>query len=119
MKRKVWIIVTACVAVVFIAAVCLFGWVSRNGIGVSDGYYVETLHGHMVLLQGSPVSVSGKDGLFDGSTTGDRVKLVHGLVAESYPGQTRGYFCIKQADGTEADIPAQVLDSLREMGWIS
>lgn len=118
MKRKIWIVLTACVAVVLICAACLLGWAGRNGIGISQGYYIETLHGHMVLLSGSPVSVSGKDNLFDGLTTGDRVKLVHGLVAESYPGQTHGYFCIKQADGTEADIPTQVRASLKEMGWL-
>ena len=119
MKRKTWIIVVACVVAVLIAAACLLGWAGRKGIEISEGYYIETLQGSMVLLNGSPVSVSGKDTLFDGLTTGDRVKLVHGPIAESYPGQTRGYFCAKQEDGSEADIPAQVLDSLREMGWIS
>lgn len=119
MKRKAWIVLTACLAAILLAAACLLGWAGRNGIGISEGYYIETLHGHMVLLNGSPVSVSGKDHLFDGLTTGDRVKLVHGLVAESYPGQTRGYFCTKQEDGSEADIPAQFRASLKTLGWLA
>lgn len=119
MKRRIWIIVTACLAAVLLAAACLIGWAARQGIGVSQARYIETSAGPMVLLQGSPVSVSGKDGMFDGLTMGDQVLLVHGPIMESYPGQTKGYLCIKRADGTEGDIPTDVLDSLREMGWLS
>lgn len=119
MKRRIWIIVTACLAVVLICAACLIGWAARQGIGVSQARYIETSAGPMVLLQGSPVSVSGKEGMFDGLTMGDQVLLVHGPIMESYPGQTKGYLCIKRADGTEEDIPTDVLDSLREMGWLT
>ena len=118
MKRKTWIIVTVCLAVVLVAAACLIGWATYRGIQISKAVYIETSAGNMVLLQGSPVSVSGKEDMFDGLTMGDKVLLVHGLVAESYPGKTKGYFCIKRADGTEEDIPAEVRDSLREMGWL-
>lgn len=118
MKRKIWIIITACLAVVLVAAACLFGWAARRGIGISQAAYIETSAGPMVLLQGSPVRVSGKEGMFEGLTMGDQVLLVHGPVMESYPGQTNGYLCIKRADGMEEDIPKPILQSLREMGWL-
>ena len=113
MKRKIWIIVTACLAVVLLASACLFGWVARRGIGISQAAYIETSAGPMVLLHGSPVRVSGKEGMFEGLTMGDQVLLVHGPVMESYPGQTNGYLCIKRADGMEEDIPKPILQSLR------
>ena len=109
MKRKIWIIITACLAVVLVASACLIGWAAHRGIGISKAVYIETGAGPMVLLHGSPVSVSGKEGMFEGLTMGDQVLLVHGPVMESYPGQTNGYLCIKRADGTEEDIPEAVL----------
>lgn len=118
MKRRIWIVVTACVAAVLICAACLIGVTAHRGIGVSKAVYIETSAGPMVLLHGSPVRVSGKEKLFEGLTMGDQVLLVHGPVMESYPGQTKGYLCIKRADGTEEDIPVEVLQSLREMGWL-
>lgn len=118
MKKTAWRIAIFCLALVLIAAACLVGVAARKGIGFSEAMYMETKHGHMLLIDNSPIRMSGKDGLFDGLTTGDRVLVMHGLIAESYPGQSSAYLCIKRADGSETDIPVQVLDSLREMGWL-
>lgn len=119
MKRKVWIIVTACLAALLLVAVCLLGVALHHGLSWSEAYYIETDHGHMLLIEGSPISMSGKEGLFDDLTMGDKVLVVHGPIAESYPGQAKAYLCIKQADGTEEDIPERVRVSLLEMGWLS
>lgn len=117
MRRKAWIIVTACLAAVLICAACLVGVAAYRGIGVSKAVYIETSAGPMVLLHGGPVRVSGKEKLFEGLTMGDQVLLVHGPVMESYPGQSRAYWCGKLSDGTALDIPVQVLISLYEMGY--
>lgn len=119
MKRKAWIIATVCLAVVLLAYACLVGLAVWQGNGLSEALYIETRHGHMLLIEGSPISMSGKEGLFDDLTMGDKVLVVHGPIAESYPGQAKAYLCIKQADGTEEDIPERVRVSLLEMGWLS
>ena len=119
MKRKLWIIITVCLAVLLILAACLAGYCLRQGISISHARYLETLHGHMLIIDGSPVSMSGNDALFDGLTTGDEVLVAHGMIAESYPGQAKAYLCIKRADGSEADIAADLLQNLTEMGWLS
>lgn len=119
MKRKLWIIITVCLAVLLILAACLAGYCLRQGIGISHARYLETLHGHMLIIDGSPVSMSGSDALFDGLTTGDEVLVAHSMIAESYPGQAKAYLCIKRADGSEADIPGALRQSLTEMGWLS
>lgn len=119
MKRTVWRIVTLCLAVVLIAAACLVGVAVHRGISFSEGVYIETDHGNMLLIEGSPISMSGKDSLFDGLTDGDKVFVVHGLIAESYPGQAKAYLCIKQPGNKKGDIPANVIQSLQELGWLS
>lgn len=119
MNKTVWRVAILCLAVVLLAAVCLLGITLHRGLGWSKAYYIETDHGHMLLIEGSPISMSGKEGLFDDLTTGDKVLVVHGPIAESYPGQSKAYLCIKQTDGTSANIPTDVLISLLEMGWLS
>ena len=118
MKRRIWITLAVCLTVLVILTGCLVGWISRHGLAISECYYMETLHGHMVVLDGSPVAMSGEERLFQGLTTGDRVIVIHGIIAESYPGQAEGYFCFKQADGTQTDIPARVRASMKQMGWL-
>ena len=117
MKRKAWIVVTACVAAVLICVACLIGVAAHRGIGISKARYVQTAQGYLFLIDGSPVNISGKAEMFLDLTTGDEVLVVHGPIAESYPGQSRAYWCKKQADGTAEDIPKGVLESLRDMGW--
>lgn len=119
MKKAIFRILLVVLALVLLAALVLTFVGLRRGIGFSQARYIETLHGHMLLIDGSPISVSGKDGMFKNLTTGDQVLVAHGLIAESYPGQTKAYLCIKKADGSQEDIPVQVLDNLGEMGWLA
>ncbi len=119
MKKTIIRIVIVLLAVVLVAAAVLIFFGLRQGIRFSQAQYIETAHGHMLLIDGSPVSMSGKDSLFKKLTSGDKVLVAHGLIAETYPGQAKAYLCIKQSDGTEADIPADILDSLRDMGWLA
>lgn len=119
MKKTAWRIVIICLAVVLLAYSCLVGLAFWRGNGLSEALYIETAHGHMLLIEGSPISVSGRDGLFDDLTTGDQVLVVHGPIAESYPGQAKAYLCIKQPGDKKGDIPADVIQSLQELGWLS
>ena len=142
MKRKIWIIVTVCLAVVLVAAACLIGWGTRQGLSISLGQYAdsasgdvmytdgsflednfevsfETVTGHMVLLDGAPVCMSGREKIFCNLTTGDRMLVIHGPVAESYPGQARAYMCIRYANGTEDDLEEHDWVNLKTDGWLS
>lgn len=119
MKKTILRIIIALVAVILLAAAILLFFGMRQGICLREAQYIETAHGHMLLIDGSPVSVSGKDRVFKNLTTGDKVLVAHGLIAETYPGQAKAYLCIKSADGTAEDIPADILQSLRGMGWLA
>ena len=119
MKRTIFRIAIVLVAVALTAAAVLIFYGMRQGIRFSQARYIETAYGHMLLIDGSPVSMSGEDGWFKNLTTGDKVLAVHGLIAESYPGSSKAYLCIKQEDGTAEDIPSQITQSLVEMGWLA
>lgn len=118
MKRTAWRIVTICFIVVLIAAACLVGVAAYRGISFSEAVYIKTDHGNMLLIEGSPISMSGKEGLFDDLTMGDKVLVVHGPIAESYPGRAKAYLCIKQPGDEKGDIPDDVIRSLQELGWM-
>lgn len=119
MKKTIFRIAILAVAVVLLVALALAFFGFRKGIRFSEARYIETLQGHMLLIDGSPVTMYGKDSAFENLTTGDQVLVAHGLIAESYPGQAKAYLCIKQEDGTAEDIPSQITQSLVEMGWLA
>ena len=94
---------------------------------LSLGYdYIAT--GHYAVIKKDPVSGryllyraadSSKDqDLFAGLSSGDKILVIHGLIMESYPGQTHAYYCLRLEAGSLADIPQDVLERLREMGWL-
>lgn len=118
MKKTIFRIALILLAVVLTAAAVLVFVGMRQGIRFSEARYIETAHGHMLLIDGSPISMSGKDSLFKNLTTGDRVLVAHGLIAESYPGQAEAYLCIKLKDGVEQNIDENVIASLGELGWL-
>lgn len=119
MKKTILRIALILLAVVLTAAAVLIFYGMRQGIRFSEARYIETAYGHMLLIDGSPVSMSGKDDMFRSLTTGDKVLVAHGLIAESYPGSSKAYLCIKQEDGAAEDIPSQITQSLVEMGWLA
>ena len=118
MKKTILRIALLLIAVVLVAAAVLVAVGMRRGICISQARYIETQPGHMLVIDNSPVSMSGREGMFDGLTTGDKVLVAHGLIAESYPGQAKAYLCIKLKDGTEESIDEKVVASLGSMGWI-
>ena len=56
---------------------------------------------------------------FDGLTVGDKIKVSHGLVLETYPGRTDIFSLQKLSDGSIEDIPEEKLSQLEEIGWIA
>lgn len=86
------------------------------------GRMVIGKHSYLIVDEDlSPITMSvdgSADVFFDGINTGDKIEVVSGLVAESYPGQTHVYNVKVLEKGTEDDIPFSVLSHLRELGWI-
>ena len=75
---------------------------------------------YMFIDGNSPIVMSNrkdKEGMFASLKTGDKILLLHDSIAESYPGRTGAYWCMKLEDGTQADIPEQVMKELAELGW--
>ncbi len=93
------------------------------GKGISSGICLVADHGsHLIILDGSPVVMgnqTGREDAFADLETGDKLWIIHDGIQETYPGKTGVYLVIRRGDGDINDIPAAVLDSLRELGWIS
>lgn len=77
-------------------------------------------NGSILLIDGnSPIVLSTKDpDMLKNLSTGDKIMVFHDGVRESYPAQTLAKMVIKLGGGTKADIPAEVLSQLAELGWI-
>ena len=87
-----------------------------------EGWYLQAENGsHFVVTgDGEPFKVSDqtKSGdLFEGLTSGDRVRVTHGGIAESDPPQTGVYSCKLLEEGAPENIPAKTLAALAELGY--
>lgn len=119
MKKKWWLIPVAVVGLVLVVFVGFVGVVTFNGWSLSQGRYLESKDGQpMIVLNNSPISLIADNDLFKGLTTGDEVLILHGGVAESYPGQTVAHALLKLREGTADDVPQTVVDELVKLGWL-
>lgn len=120
MKKKKWRILCGILAGIFLVAAIGIGVMLGSGVGFSTGRYLEASGGDaLVIIQNSPIEMhnqTDKD-LFENLDTGDEILVLHGVIAESYPGQTWVYAVFKLGDGTIADIPQNVIEQLTELGW--
>lgn len=94
-----------------------------SGMGISTGCCLVTERGDcLIILEDSPVVMgnrTGRENAFSQLETGDRIWILHDGIQETYPGKTGVYLIVRTRDGDITNIPEQVLDSLRELGWIS
>ena len=81
---------------------------------ITDTVYIITDDGGPVEL----INKSDDKELFDGLYNGDRIEISCSPVLETYPGRTDVYKCVFIEQGSIKDIPADVLDSLRDLGRI-
>jgi len=123
MKRKtaIWI---AGIAAVLIAAVLLvlavqgalrYGFLEGRVLVADNGVYLIILEDH------SPVVMTDRSKeakLFRGLQTGDRIRILHDGIRESYPGQADVYRVRLMEKGSAADIPESVLRTLEQLGWL-
>ena len=119
-KKAIKILVVVIVAMLAISLL-LIGVAVRNGLGVSEGRFLRADNGSTLLLDdhGATVLSAQRDGMFDNLNNGDKILVIHDGIAESYPARTGAFFCFLQERGSEKDLPENVMDSLRELGWIA
>lgn len=87
------------------------------GLSVSTGRCMRTQCGEcFLLLNGTPVELTGKDDFGD-LQTGDKILVLHGLVRETYPASTDAHFILGLKKGSQKDIPAKVVEDLDSLGW--
>ncbi len=88
-----------------------------KGLSFSTGRVMRTSCGGCVLLlDGSPVELTGKDD-YGNLETGDKILVLHGLIRETCPGSTDARFVLRLKKGSLKDIPASVIEDLDSMGW--
>lgn len=112
---------------VLLLAVLFSGCIVENGqVGMgswTEGVCLLTETGQVLLIaEGEPIALSDRSkegGLLDGLQTGERIRVLHDGIAESFPARTGVYKLERIGQGSIDDIPVQVLDTLRELGWIN
>ena len=118
--KKTILIVAGCLLVLVAAGLV---WLSRIGINFSEGICIAADNeSYLVVLDRSPIVMCARWGdgdIFDDLETGDRIFIIHDRIAESYPGRTGVYVCIKLGESYEEDIPTDMIEQLKELGWIA
>lgn len=124
---KKWMIPLICVLVAAVAVGSVLVYLAQKEgnagspaqLGTSEGLYIRTENGmDMILMDGSPVVMSGDKSLFEGLQTGDLIRIRHGLIRETYPGGTDVTSCELLSQGTIENIPQVILESISPMGYV-
>lgn len=122
-KKKVLIITVSVLALILIFIAGAFAFIINRGYGMTVTRALITDNNtYMMVDENSPTVMStskDKNKFFKNIKTGDKIFVLHSVVAESYPGQTGVYLCIKLEDGSVNDINSDVILQLIELGWLS
>ena len=120
-QKKKWMIPLCVIGGLLLVCAGLLWYMVSYSLDFSVGRCLVAENGSYMFIDGnSPIVMSNrkdKEGMFAGLETGDKILLLHDGIAESYPGGTGAYWCMKLEDGTQADIPEQVTKELAELGW--
>ena len=121
-QKKKWMISLCVIGGLLLICTGLFWYMASHSMGFSVGHCLVADNGSYMFIDGnSPIVLStrrDKEKMFAGLETGDKILLLHDGIQESYPGGTGAYWCMKLEDGTQAEIPEQVIEELTELGWI-
>ena len=74
----------------------------------------------LVTEDGPPIVLSIQtdgDGPWWGYHSGDRIRVTHDGINETYPAQTGAYAWERLEEGTPEDIPEETLAALEDLGW--
>ena len=92
-----------------------------GGMGFKTARVIKTdSDTQMIFMDNSPVVIrdeTPRKNAFKKYTTGDKIMVITGPVAESFPGGAAMHWCVKLDGGHYTDIPADLLETLYEMGY--
>ncbi len=117
MKKKV-VVISIVILLVLLVGACIF--MGRKSISFTTARCIVTDKGsYMFVDDGGPVCMHDitESNMFEGLEMGDKIFVVHDGIAETYPAQTRVYYCIKLEDGSMNDVPQKHVQELTELGW--
>ena len=118
MKKK--LLLGLLCAVLIISAGILF--MAGRSLSISTGPCIAADNGsYMIIMDNSPVVLRPRfdgDNPFADLTTGDEILILHDGIQETYPGGTGLYYLRKLSDGEPDEVSGQVMEQLREMGWV-
>ena len=86
-----------------------------------EGRYLRDKGGDMVLVEhnGYIGEDTGENAAFFAEfESGDRIKILVDGIRETYPAQATVYATELMEKGSYDDLDADIIDSLREMGWV-
>lgn len=122
-QKKKWVIPLCVIGGLLLICAGLLWYMVIHSMAFSVGRCLVANNGSYMLIDGnSPIVMRNRkdeEGMFAGLETGDKILLIHSGTETSYPGRTGAYWCMKLANGTQADIPEQVMDELTKLGWVS
>lgn len=100
------------------------GWCLAHRVSVFTGRYLQAGNGAHIVVDrsGAPVILedrTSRPALFDGLSDGDRVLVLCDGILDSYPARAYARFCVRLGGGAAADLPADTLRQLSELGWVS
>lgn len=120
MKKK---LIPLCILIGFIiASIITIYYMSARSLSLSIGKCMIATDGSYFLIDDGPTqmsNISKNENLFKGLDNGDKILVIHDGVDQSYPAQTGAYMVWKLANGDVKDLPQDILDTLKEMGWWS
>lgn len=118
-QKKKWVIPLCVIGVILLLCAGGLWYMINHSMSFSVGRCLVADNGSYMFIDGnSPIIMSNrkdKEGLFSGLGTGDKILIFHDGIADTYPGRTGAYWCVKLEDGTQADIPEQVIEELTDV----
>lgn len=124
MKKKTIIALILTAVAIVLAVLLILGVKGAAKYGFLEGRVLIADNGsYLIILDDhSPIKMSdhsANGGAFLDLQTGDKIRILHDGVRESYPGQTGVYHVRLIERGSMDDIPADVVNALRQLGWMN
>lgn len=121
--KRVWKGALASLLALACLGMAALGVFQATGRSVMLGRYLQAGDGSHIMIdrQGTPIILGDRSrtgDLFQGLEDGDRVLFLCSDIQESYPARSRAYWCFRLERGTAADLPADTLGQLKELGWL-
>lgn len=105
-QKKKWVLPLCVIGVILLLCAGGLWYMINHSMSFSVGRCLVADNGSYMFIDGnSPIIMSNrkdKEGLFSGLGTGDKILIFHDGIAETYPGRTGAYWCVKLEDGTQA-----------------